>query len=279
MSIEIVTVSSSDISQNIAKELGISIIPHPIAIEDESYLDGVDIFPDELYKLLETSSVLPKTSAVTPGAFAEIYNKLAQKADEILCVVLSSGLSLTYDAAVQAKMLVKRKDCRIEVVETLGVAGGLGLVVLEAVKAARNGETLDKIVEMVRRNSSRCYVRICVDTLKYLHKGGRIGKAQSLMGSLLRVKPILEVRGEFLPVGRVRSHNQVLDHIYDYIKSFKKIDALSLQYTNNKLDVEALADRISKIFSRDKMYIWPLTPVCGIHAGPGSIVASVIGDV
>jgi DegV family protein with EDD domain len=111
-----------------------------------------------------------------------------------------------------------------------------------------------------------------------LHKGGRIGRVQALMGSLLNITPILESRGTFQPIGRVRSHAKVLEHLYEYIGSFKKINSLALQYTDNKPNVEALADRVSKFFPREQMHIWPLTPVCGTHAGPGSIVASILGD-
>jgi DegV family protein with EDD domain len=239
----------------------------------------VDILSDEFYKRLKESPEIPTTSAVTTGPFAQVYNNLAEKTNEILCIVLSSGLSVTYDAAVKAKEEVKKQDVRIEVVETLGVAGGVGLLVLEALQAVKDGETLDKIVEMVKRDVPRCYVRICLDTLKYLQKGGRIGRVQALMGSVLNIKPILESRGEFHPIGRVRSHAKVLEHLYDYIGSFKTINSMALQYTDNKSSVEALADRVSKFFPRDQIHIWPLTPVCGTHAGPGSIVASIVGDV
>ena len=279
MTIEIVTVSSSDISQELASELGITVIPHEIAFGDKTYTDGVDIKSDEFYQRLKESPEIPTTSAVTTGPFAQAYNRLAEKTNEILCIVLSSSLSVTYDSAVKAKEAVQKEGVRIEVIETLGVAGGVGLLVLEALKAVKAGEKLDRIVEKIKEDVPRCYVRICLDTLKYLHKGGRIGKVQALMGSILNIKPILETRGEFLPIGRVRSHAKVLEHIYEYIGSFKNINALALQYTDNKPSVEALADRISKFFPRGQIYVWPLTPVCGTHAGPGSIVASVIGDV
>jgi DegV family protein with EDD domain len=279
MSIEIVTVSSSDISQELARELGITVIPHEIAFGDKTYTDGVDILSDEFYRRLKESPVIPTTSAVTTGPFAQAYNRLAEKTNEILCIVLSSGLSVTHDAAVKAKEAVQKQGVRIEVIETLGVAGGVGLLVLEALKAVKAGETLDRIVEMIKQDVPRCYVRICLDTLKYLHKGGRIGRVQALMGSVLNIKPILESRGEFHPLGRVRSHAKVLEHLDNYIGSFKKINAMALQYTDNKPSVEALADRVSRFFPRDQIHIWPLTPVCGTHAGPGSIVASIIGDV
>jgi DegV family protein with EDD domain len=278
MAIEIVTTSSSDISQELAKELGITVLPHEIAFGDKSYADGVDILPDEFYERLKQSPKIPTTSAVTTGPFAQAYNKLAEKTNEILCIVLSSGLSVTHDAAIKAKEAVEKKNVRVEVIETLGVAGGVGLIVLEALKSVKAGETMDKIVEMVKLNVPRCHVRICVDTLKYLQKGGRIGRVQALMGSILNVKPILEARGQFHPIGRVRSHAKVLDHLYEYIGSFKKINAMALQYTDNKPSVKALAERVSKFFPLDQIHIWPLTPVCGTHAGPGSIVASVIGD-
>ena len=279
MGIEIVTVSSSDISQQLANEMGITVIPHEIVFGDKTYTDGVDILSDEFYKRLKESPEIPTTSAVTTGPFAQVFNSLAEKTDEILCIVLSSGLSMTCDAAVKAKEEVKKQGVRIEVIETLGVAGGVGLLVLEARKAVKAGETLDTIVEMIKRDVPRCYVRICLDTLKYLQKGGRIGRVQALMGSVLNIKPILESRGEFHPIGRVRSHAKVLEHLYDYIGSFKTIKAMALQYTDNRASVEALADRVSKFFPREQIHIWPLTPVCGTHAGPGSIVASIIGDV
>jgi DegV family protein with EDD domain len=278
MSIKIITVSSSDITQKLAKKLGIVVIPHQVAFGTESFSDGVDLLPEEFYRRLESAPVFPTTSAVTTGTFAEAYNRLAEETDEILCIVLSSGLSVTCEAAVQAKKMVKNKDCRIEVIETLGVAGGTGLLVLDAAMAARAGESLDSIVEMTKGNIPRSHVRIALDTLNYLYKGGRIGKAQALAGSILRIKPIIEARGGFLPIGRERSHKRVMQHLYNYIRSFKKIYSLALQYTNNKADVEELANRVSSFFPRNQIHIWPLTPVCGAHAGPRSVVVSVIGD-
>ncbi|MEJ2740862.1 MAG: DegV family protein, partial [Dehalococcoidia bacterium] len=165
MGIEIVTVSSSDISQQLANEMGITVIPHEIVFGDKTYTDGVDILSDEFYKRLKESPEIPTTSAVTTGPFAQVFNSLAEKTDEILCIVLSSGLSMTCDAAVKAKEEVKKQGVRIEVIETLGVAGGVGLLVLEARKAVKAGETLDTIVEMIKRDVPRCYVRICLDTL------------------------------------------------------------------------------------------------------------------
>ena len=279
MSIEIVTVSSSDISQGLAEEIGVTVIPHEIAFGSKAYQDGIDMLSDEFYERIKESPEFPTTSAVTSGPFAQTYNKLAEKTDQILCIVLSSKLSVTYSEAVRAIEAIKKKGVRVEVLETLSVAGGVGLLVMEAAKAVKAGEKLDNIVTMLKKDIPNCYVRICVDTLKYLHKGGRIGKVQALMGSLLNVKPILEARGEFHPVGRVRSHAKVLEHIYDYVGSFKNIKSLAIQYTDNKPSVEALADRVSTFFPRDKIHIWPLTPVCGAHAGPGSIVTSIIGDV
>jgi len=177
MTVKIVTDSLSDITSDIAQGLGITIVPLTVSFGRESFLDRVTITTDEFYYRLAHDPIWPTTTQPPPGDFVNIYNKLAKETDEILVVTLSSKLSGTYESALNARSLVE-KECRIEVIDSLTVAMGLGLIVIAAAKAAQAEANLDEVADMVHRAMPRSHLIAYFDTLKYLAKGGRIGKAQ-----------------------------------------------------------------------------------------------------
>ena len=170
------------------------------------YLDRVTISTDEFYHRLVHGDIWPASTQPSPQDFANTYDKLCETTNEILVIILSSRLSGTYQSAMAGKNLMKAKKCRIEVIDSQTVAGGLGLVVLAAAREAQKGANLDKLVEFTHKALKRSHFIVYFDTLKYLAKGGRIGKAAGLLGSVLSIKPILNVKeGEMSPVTRVRS--------------------------------------------------------------------------
>ena len=201
MAVKIITDSLSDITDDYAKELGVTLVPLTVLFGHEQYLDRVTITTDQFYDRLVNDTVWPTTTQPTPAAFAEVYNELAKETDEILVVTLSSKLSGTYESAMNARNLVEGK-CRIEVIDSQTVAGGLGLIIISAVSAAQAGANLDQLVELVHDAMNRSHFVVYFDTLTYLAKGGRIGKAQALLGSMLNVNPIIGLKdGEVFPFG------------------------------------------------------------------------------
>jgi len=250
MAVKVVTDGSSDILPQVARELGITVVPLTLAFGTEAYLDGVEITADEFYPRLVNTPIWPTTASPSIGQFLEVYNKLAEETDEIIAVVLSSKFSPLYENALKAKDLVE-KACRIEVIDTQWAAGALGLIAIAAAKAAQAGANLDEVVEVARQAIPKTHLLIFFDTLKYLEKGGRIGKARALMGSLLGVKPLVSIKdGETYPVGRVRTRREGLERLYKFATSFPNISEMAIEHTNIPEEAEELAQRIDPVFTR-----------------------------
>jgi DegV family protein with EDD domain len=276
MAVEIVTDSLSDITSDIAEKLGITVVPLTVCFGKETFLDRITITTDEFYRRLVEGKVWPTTTQPSPSAFATIYDKLAEGTNEILVVTLSAKLSGTYESAVSAKNLVKKK-CRIEVIDSQNVAMGLGLIVIAAAKAAKKGAKLPELVDLVCRAMPRSHSVMYFDTLKYLAKGGRLGKAQGLLGSILSVKPILTVKdGEMAPLTRVRSLAAGMDYLYNFVKCFPHIEELAVEHTTNPEEADRLVERIASLFPKDRIYRSTVSPVLGTHGGPNAMALTVL---
>ena len=277
MTVRIVTDSLSDLSSELIGNLDITVVPLSVLFGHETYLDRVTISTDEFYHRLVHGDIWPASTQPSPQDFANTYDKLAETTNEILAVILSSRLSGTYQSAMAGKSLMKAKKCRVEVIDSETVAGGLGLVVLAAAKEAQNGTNLDKLVEFTRKALKRSHFIVYLDTLKYLAKGGRIGKAQGLLGSVLSIKPILNVKeGEMSPVTRVRSPAAGVTYLHNFITSFKNIEAVSIEHTTS---VES-ADELAKLFSTDYPEVPILrstvSPVLGVYCGANAFGVTVL---
>ncbi len=274
--VKIITDSLSDITSDLAQELGITVVPLTVTFGHESFLDRVTITTDEFYRRLIHGTVWPTTTQPPPGDFVNIYKKLAKKTDEILVVTLSSKISGTYESALNAKGLVE-KECRIEVINSQTVGMGLGLIVITAAKATQSGAKLDEIADLVRRAMSRSHIIIYFDTLKYLAKGGRIGKAQGLLGSMLSIKPILTVKGgEMSPVTRLRSQSAGMDYLYNFVAGFSHIEELAVEHTTQPDEADKLVERFSSLFPKERIYRSTVSPVLGTYAGPNAIAVTVL---
>jgi DegV family protein with EDD domain len=276
MAVKIVTDTLSDITDDLAKEWGLTIVPLYVRFGKEIFRDRVEITSEEFYRRLVNETTLPSTTQPTPNDFAEVYRKLAQETDEILIIVVSSKLSGTYQSAAQARDYLKNK-CRIEIVDSLTVAMGQGLIVLSAARAVKEGANLTKVTEMVRRATSRSHLIAYFDTLKYLAKGGRIGKAQGLLGSVLSVKPILTVKeGEMAPLTRVRSLTAGLDYFYNAVSAYPDIEALAVEHATTPRDADELVERLTAVIPRERIYRSVISPVIGTYAGPNALALTIL---
>jgi DegV family protein with EDD domain len=202
MTVKIVTDTLSDITGDLTAELGVTVVPLYVRFGETMFRDRVEISTDEFYRRLISEGAFPSTTQPSPNDFLEVYKKLSKETDEILVIVVSSKLSGTYQSATQALL---KNDCRIEVIDSLSVAMGEGLLVINAVNAVKQGAGLDEVAALTRKAVGRIHLIAYFDTLKYLARGGRIGRAQGLLGSMLSVKPLLTMReGEMAPLTCVR---------------------------------------------------------------------------
>jgi len=276
MTVKIVTDSLSDITSDIAEGLGITIVPLTVIFGRESFLDRVTMSTDEFYDRLIHGTVWPTTTQPAPAAFAEVLTELAKETDEILVVTVSSKLSGTYQSALSAKGMVEKK-CRIEVIDALTVAMGLGLIVISAAKAAQKGANLDKLIELVRQATTRSHFIAYFDTLKYLAKGGRIGKASALLGSVISVKPMLTVKdGEMAPLTRMRSLAAGMDYLYNFVAGISNIEELAVEHTTTPDEADRLVERLGSVFPKERIYRSTVSPVLGTYGGPGAMALTVL---
>jgi DegV family protein with EDD domain len=275
MTVKVVTDSTCDIPTPLAQELGIAVVPIYVMFGQRAYRDRVDIGEDEFYDKLVHDSVHPTTSVPSPNDFAEVYNKLAEETDEIVSIHLTSRESGTYNSAVLAKELVNKK-CHIEVIDSLSVSMGCGLLVIAAAREARGGASLEQVAEVVRRSIPQMHLLILVDTLKYVVRGGRLSKAHGMLGSVLRVRPLLTIKdGDLMLANLARTKDKAIERLYNFAKGFSRVRELAVAYTTGRDEAKALADRIGADYPSADMYLTRVGPSLGTHAGPGAVGVAV----
>lgn len=272
MTVAVVTDSTSDLSKDLAKQYGITIVPLNVHFGVEAFRDGVDIQADQFYARLQSEKVFPTTSAPSAGAFIEVYQELAKDHEAILSIHLSSKVSATYSAALQAANEVKNEGINVETVDSLQASMALGLVAIGAAKAAEAGASLEEVVELSKSLSARATFTGLVETLEYLQKGGRIGKAQALLGSLLRIKPILAlVDGEAHGTERTRTRSRGIARIKSLVAEAAPLEALCVLYTTDPGLAAEIADDLAQYAPDGKPLVAQLGPVVGTYLGPGML--------
>lgn len=277
--VKVVTDSCSDITPQLAREFGITVVPLYVNFGNETYRDNVDLTTEEFYRKLETSKFHPTTSTVTPADFAELFDKLAEETKEILAITLSDKFSATYAAVLQSKTMVDN-DCRIEVIDSKAGAGAQMLLVISAAKMAQAGANLDRIVDWVWRAIPRVHIRMAFDTLEYLRRGGRIGKAQAFLGGLLKVNPVVGIKsGVTFPIARPRNRAQAMNFLVDFVKGFGDIEAVAIEDATTPDDLKTLFERIKNVVPPARIYLSKVGPVVGAHVGPHVLAVAVLEDV
>jgi len=276
--VAIVTDSVADLPPQVAEEFGIIVVPLVVRFGTDLYRDRLDLGPDQFYEKLRTSKVLPATSVPPPAAFADAYDKLAEKTNEIVVISLTSKLSATYQVALQAVGLMKKK-CRVEVLDSQWAVMAQGFIAIAAAKAAQGGASLDEVLGVARHTIHRVGFHAAFDTLEYLERGGRIGKAQAFLGSLLKINPIIGLKdGEVYPCGRERSRAKAIDHLYNFVTNFGNVEGLAVEYATDLDEANRLVRRLHSKYPQVPIYLSRASPVIGTHTGPGLIIVSVLGD-
>ena len=276
MAIKIITDSTCDIDRETVDQLGISVVSAYVLFGEESFRQGVDINPTQFYARLQSSPQLPSTSQPTPGDFTAAMEPLVSTGDQVVCLTVARQLSGTYNSAAQA---ASQFDDRAVTVIDSGTAsvGHMLQVIAAAEDAASDDATLDSVVSAAQIRAGRGYGFAMVDTLEYLQKGGRIGKAQAFMGSLLKVKPILKVAdGEVLPVDRPRNLRRGLQRLEELVREQGKASKLAVAYTTDASPAQEMRDRLSDLADPDNTYTLQIGSAIGTHTGPGAVAVSTL---
>jgi DegV family protein with EDD domain len=234
---------------------------------------------DEFYARLRDSPNLPSTSQPSVGDFLACYEPLAEAGRDIVSIHIASGLSGTYESAREAARVIADKGLRgqVEVVDGQTGAGGLGCLVLAAADAAEQGQSLAQVVEAVQRTRQGLDMWFCLDTLEYLRRGGRIGAAQALVGSALKIKPILTFGTEISPVGRVRTKKRAMERMVSYLRELQERGASDwfVQHAQSSDDAAALVSAGTEILGHDPLFCSQVGPVLGAHLGSGMLVGGI----
>lgn len=275
MTIKVVTDSGSDISLEVAKGLGITVVPVYIYFGDKAYKDGVDIGPDELYKRLVEGPIYPTTTQPMPADFAKTYGDLSEDADAIVSIHLPTKVSGTYNAALQGIEIAKPK-CEVHVVDSFSVSVGLGIIATAAARVAKAGGNLAEVLEETKKAISQTQIRGLLDTLHYLLKGGRITKTKALVGTLLNVKPILTMReGEMVQAGMARSYAKGIEQLFGFVKSHPNLQEVAIAHSTVPEEAKALKKRIASIIDEKRIQMSRVGAGLGVHGGPGTLLVAV----
>jgi len=268
--VAVVTDSTADLPRDLARDLGITVVPLTVMVEGQSYLDGVEITPDDFYRRMRASSSVATTSQPSPGRFAQAYEELLESHDEILSLHLPEHLSGTFSAAQEGAKLVA--PGRIEVIDSGLVSMPLGLAALAAARLSGRGLERRQLRSELQPVLSALRVYFTVGTLEYLRRGGRIGTASALLGGMLQIKPVLTLRdGQVAPLERVRTSGRALERLYELTAGAFAEEELCVivGHADAQPEAKALADRLSE--RSETLLVLPLGPVVGAHAGPGTI--------
>ena len=274
--VAIVTDSTADLPPELVEELGVTIVPLQVIFGDEAYREGVEITTEEFYERLVKSRQLPTTSAPSVGDFQEVYERLLEEVDSIVSIHIGAKLSGTIQAAQTARQSLAKPE-RIEIVDSQAVSVAIGFATMEAVEAARAGAKLAEVKAAAESAVQRTHVRFMLDTLEYVRRGGRIGRARAYLGTLLRVKPILSFReGEVYPEERVRTRARGLERMIQWAVRHQKVKRAVVAHSTTLDEAESIRERLAMAFPSVKVYLIRFGPVLGTHGGPGTIGVGIM---
>ncbi|MEO8538698.1 MAG: DegV family protein [bacterium] len=271
MAVKIVTDSTCDLPPALIEAHGITVVPLTVFFGDEAFLDYVEITTDQFYERMTASKVVPRTSQPSVERFREAYEACGANGDEIVSIHLSSKMSGTLNAASVAREAVA-PDIHVDLIDSYNVSLGLGLIVLEAARTAQSGATLAEVVAATRRVMDRVSVHVSVDTLEYLQKGGRIGRAASFLGSVLSIKPILRVEdGEVAPFERVRTRTKAVERMFEIATSMGRAKEMFVACSGDDAEARTMIERLRPVLPHTDLFLGHLGPVVGVYTGPKAL--------
>jgi DegV family protein with EDD domain len=278
MAVRIITDSTSDINLNEAKRMGISVVPLKVIFGDKEYKEGVEITMEGFYQKLVTAEKLPTTSQPAPDAFLEHFNEAKAVGDSVVVILIAGKLSGTVQSAMIAKEMAEYED--IHIVDSLNTITGLRLLVEHAITLRDQGVDAAEIAKVLEKLKDRVVLLAMVDTLEYLHKGGRLSKSSAIIGSLLNFKPIITLKdGAIGVVGKERGTNKGINKILDTITEYGGIDTnypVNFGFTAEDSKTLLLKEKVMEKFPLGKTAMYPVGCVVGTHVGPGACVITYI---
>jgi DegV family protein with EDD domain len=271
--IGIVVDSTASIPDHLVEEYKIHVVPQNLNWADETLRDGVDITPEEFYVRLSEASELPTTSQPSTGEFYEYFQGLSVQYDSIVAIVISQHLSGTYSCASAASEMIG--EYRIDVVDSSSASMGLGFVALEAARAVKRGASHDDVVAVAREMATKVRTVFVVDTLEYLHRGGRIGGAKRLFGTMLSIKPVLHLDGGRIePLASVRTKRKAVQAALELVEkdvAGRGTTHVAIMHAAAPDEADALRAEVESRLKPKELYVTNLTPVVGTHTGPGLV--------
>lgn len=278
--VRVICDSAADIPKEYIEQLGIQLISIPVHIAGTSYYDGIDLFAEDFYKKLEEVNEIPFTSQPAPLDYVNAYQKaIDEGATDIFMISISAGLSGSYQTAVLASTMIENPDVKIEVFDSKSASLGIGLQVIAAARAAKAGKSLEQIKEIVEACRDQYRIFFLVDTLEFLQKGGRIGKASALVGSLLNIKPILSINeeGVVYAFDKVRGKNKAVNRLFESVH--EQISAgsvtVGIMHARNPEEAQKWAQKVQQDYEVNELIVAEIGPVIGTHAGPGTVAIVV----
>jgi DegV family protein with EDD domain len=270
MAVKIVTDTVSDLPADLAASLGIKVVPMTVNFGTESLVDGVDISPDQFFERLATAPSLPKTAAPSIEAFAQVYREFTGQGHDVVSMHVSGKLSATLNSAVQAAAEVDSD--RIQVVDSQAASLMQALIVTAAARAAQAGGSLEEVTQVARDSVAKTSLYFVLDTLEYLQKGGRIGRAAALVGGLLGIKPILTLHeGEVHPHEKVRTRAKAVARIVEIVQAEGPYEEIAILHASASDDAARLAEVVKPLSTGLPILTSQIGPIVGTYTGPGVI--------
>ena len=268
--IHIVTDSTADLTDEVIAQYNIHVVPLTLIVNDKSYIDGVELQPEEFLNLMRDAKELPKSSQPAVGVFQTLYDELGADGSQIISIHMTGGMSGTVKSAETA---ARASDADVTVIDSMYISHALSFQVLEACRLAEEGKTVAEIVEAIDHVRKSSSLFVVLDVLDNMVKGGRIGKGKAMFGSLLNIKPIASLKdGVYSPVAKVRSHKQVVSYLFDEFKketAGKVIRSVGIAHANGLAMAEPLKSKIEEMGIHVMLTF--TTPIVSTHTGEGAI--------
>ena len=283
MAVKLITDSTCDLPQDVASQWDITVVPCYVHFNEEIYKDGIDLGPDEFYSRLVSSTALPTTAQPSVNDFVQVYRPLLDEGHDVVSIHLSAKFSGTMNSAIQARDSLlssqERKQGRIEIIDSQMTSMGLGLIVLDTARVIKSNASCDEVLEKVRSCMARTHCYFLLDTLEYLKRGGRIGKASAFLGSLLNIKPILTIKeGEAHPFERSRTRQRGLQRLVEVISGLGPAEQMGILHSTTEEEAEALKQRLGSLVPDGNVIVSRFGPVIGTYLGPGALGVSLISS-
>lgn len=270
--IQLVTDGSADIPLDLARELGIEVVPLLVHANDQVFRAGIDLSDEQLYEMLTSGHTRYHVSGPSATVLEQLYRRMVGELDYVFSIHLSNRLGGIYANAVAARSRLPASTTRVEVIDSKSASMGLGSVVIKAAEAIHAGASPDEVHRLINATIRHTHVVFFVDTMEYLEASGRLTIASAVLGSMQRIKPLMILdEGEIVPYERTRTRAKAIEGLYTFIEDFPRVQEVTALYATTPEDIEKLLEKVDPIFSREQVQIARFGPGVASHLGPGTM--------